>query len=139
MSSWLPGVDAPIWANTAGVAVLAPLLLPLGYYVMRHPTQVLAVSHVTTVEDDDAFTGFAVARQQAVGFLTAAFGASTLCFLAVSMGVPPLALPVTAVGGAVAAALSARSSNARIQYLGVGVGVVAGGCLLALLFVAVFG
>lgn len=139
MSPWLPGVDAPVWGDAAGAAVLALLLLPLGYYMMRHPTQVLSISHVTTVEDDDAFTGFAVARQQAVGFFTAALGVSTLWFLAVSRGVPPVVLPLGVVGGGVAAAISARSSDSRVQYLGIGLGVVAGGSLLTLLFVVVAG
>lgn len=139
MVPWLPGADAPVWGHTAGVAVLAPIFLPLGYYMMRHPTSVLAISHVATVENEDAFTGFAVARQQAVGFVAAALGVSALWFAAVSMGVPPVALPLTAVVGGAAAVLTARSSDSRVQYLGIGVGVVAGGALLTLVFGVLFG
>jgi uncharacterized membrane protein len=139
MLSWLPGADAPLWGNTAGVVVLAPLLLPIGYYMMRHPRSALLVNHVATVEDEDSFTGFAVARKQAAGFFAASFGVSTLCFAAVSMGVPPVVLPLLVVIGGVAFALSTRASDSRVQYFGVGTGTVAGGALLTLLFVVVAG
>lgn len=139
MLSWLPGPDAPVWGNTAGIAVLAPLLLPLGYYMMRYPRSALLINHVTTVEDEDSFTGFAVARKQAAGFLVASLGVSALCFAAVSMGLPRISLPVMVAVGGVAFASSSRAGDPSVQYLGVVAGVVASGCLLTLLFAVVFG
>ncbi|WP_255195188.1 hypothetical protein [Halorarius litoreus] len=139
MLSWLPGGDAAVWSETAGVAVLAPILLPIGYYMMRYPRSALLVGHVATVEDEASFTGFAVARKQAAGFVAASLGASALWFAAVSMGVPPVTLPLLVVVGGLAFGLSVRASDSRVQYLGIGVGVVAGGCLLTLLFAVVFG
>lgn len=137
MPSWLPGSEVPVWDATAGVVVLAPLLLPIGYYMMRYPKSALLVDHVTTVEDEESFTGFAVARTQAAGFVSLSLGISALCFAAVSMSLPPVALPVLVVLGGVLAALTVRASEPRLQYLGIGIGAVASGALLTLLF-AVF-
>lgn len=137
MPSWLPGSETSIWDATAGVVVLAPLLLPIGYYMMRYPRSALFISHVTTVEDEESFTGFAVARTQAAGVFALSFGISALCFAAVSMVLPPVALPVLVVLGGVVTALTVRTSDPRLQYLGIAVGAVAGGALLTLLF-AVF-
>lgn len=137
MPSWLPASEAPVWDATAGVVVLAPLLLPIGYYMMRYPRSALFISHVTTVEDEESFTGFAVARTQAAGFFTLSFGISALCFAAVSVGLPPVALPVLVALSGVVTALTVRAGEPRLQYLGIGIGAVASGALLTLLF-AVF-